>query len=213
MPLEDLQLLIYEKIVEIENRVEYNPSVPLEEAINRRYPISRSLEDYLVKFPTLESNFKKGMKFLEIGIGEGIAFNSIINNYNLIGTATNFELANETNVIKAVASNLPFNDNYFDLVISVHSITWEPNQKKSILEVLRVLKPGGKAFINLVKFSEITSLWFGDDFWNSFSKKEFQMLYEFDENDYTIPDFSIRSEIPKDYNGRLCRNYYLEISK
>lgn len=212
MRIEELQITTLKRILEVEKRKEYNTNLPLDEVIKRRYNVSRSLDDYCIKFPSLHLFLKKSINFLEIGIGEGIAFKSIINKYQLYGTATNFNADKDSNVIKAVASDLPFDDNYFDLVISIHSITWEPNQQKAIREVLRVLKSGGKAFINLYKFSEISTLWFGEDFWKEFSKTEYQSLYEFNETNYASPNFVIKIE-PQPDISELSNNYFIEISK
>ncbi|MDZ7786330.1 MAG: class I SAM-dependent methyltransferase [Candidatus Saccharibacteria bacterium] len=43
--------------------------------------------------------------------------------------------------------NLPFGDNFFDIVITNHVVEHTPNQKKHLSEVMRVLKPGGYVYI------------------------------------------------------------------
>lgn len=44
----------------------------------------------------------------------------------------------------ADAQNLPFQDEEFDMVMSVLGVIFAPNQKKAASELLRVCKPGGK---------------------------------------------------------------------
>ena len=211
MQIEDIQSKILQTLLEMDKKEKYSPEIPLQEAVKRQYNISRTLDEYLKKFPTLINHLKRGKRFLEIGAGEGIAYDLIINKYELDGIATNIEEFKNKNFVKAVASNLPFDDNTFDLVISIHSITWEPNQKKAINEVIRVLKPKGKAFINLIKFSEISMLWFGDDFWQSFSIRDFKENYDFSENERD--GFNILIEKSKEGDIDLPNNYFLIITK
>jgi ubiquinone/menaquinone biosynthesis C-methylase UbiE len=52
-------------------------------------------------------------------------------------------------IFEADAENLPFKDNYFDFITSYGVLHHTPNTQKSIDEVYRVLKPGGKAIISL----------------------------------------------------------------
>jgi len=47
------------------------------------------------------------------------------------------------NFIHAPAENLPFNDNFFDLVFSIEVVEHVQNPKKMFKEIQRVLKPGG----------------------------------------------------------------------
>jgi SAM-dependent methyltransferase len=43
----------------------------------------------------------------------------------------------------ASSDALPFNDNYFDLIFSQGAIDYMPGPKASLIEMFRVLKPGG----------------------------------------------------------------------
>ncbi len=46
-------------------------------------------------------------------------------------------------------TNLKFNDNFFDVIICLHVLEHVINDKKAMLEVFRVLKPGGMAILQV----------------------------------------------------------------
>lgn len=60
----------------------------------------------------------------------------------------------------ADAQELPFPDDYFDVVISVYGVQFAPNQEKAASEMLRVCRPGGK----LGLAGPIPEGWSGDFF-------------------------------------------------
>ena len=211
MELKKIKGKILKTLLEMEKKDKFSPELPFREAVKRQYNISRSLDEYLNKFPTLIDYLRPNSKFLEIGAGEGIAFNTIINKYGLNGQGTNIEKLIDQPFIHAFASDLPFNDNTFDLVISVQSITWEPDQRKAIGEIVRVLKPQGRAFINLAKFSEITLLWFGETFWETFSINDFKSKYDFDENENRSCEICVKKL--KNEEDSWPDNYVLTITK
>lgn len=84
--------------------------------------------------------------------------------------------------------------------------------KKAIQEVKRVLKPDGVAVLNLYKFSEITTLWFKNEFWNDFNVIEYKQEFEFNENDYQNNFISFRKEKVIDMPP-LSDSYYLMLGK
>jgi len=47
-------------------------------------------------------------------------------------------------ILAAASEAIPFSDNTFDVIISNGSIYLSPLKEKSLMEVLRVLKPGGR---------------------------------------------------------------------
>ena len=56
-------------------------------------------------------------------------------------------LESRFSIVRAAVENLPFVDDYFDLVVSRGSIFFWENQAKGLAEAYRVLKPGGAAMI------------------------------------------------------------------
>jgi len=68
---------------------------------------------------------------------------------------------NIKNIIPKVGSceELPYKDNFFDIVVSTHAFGGR-NKKKTLKEVLRVLKPGGNyIFVDAYHQGEFISIW------------------------------------------------------
>jgi ubiquinone/menaquinone biosynthesis C-methylase UbiE len=103
----------------------------------------------------------KGKKVLEIGVGIGIDAKQFAQNgaiFTGIDLTPNavkiskklFKMYNlKGDFSVADAENLPFEDNFFDVVYSCGVLHHTPNTKETIKEVYRVLKPGGQAIIML----------------------------------------------------------------
>jgi SAM-dependent methyltransferase len=100
-----------------------------------------------------------GDKTLDIGCGTGIALFQLHELYPEIGPMVGFDLsaqmlsqAVDTAVEEGImaswvqgdAHHLPFQDEYFDLVICHNAFHWFNNRPGAILEMRRVLKPGGR---------------------------------------------------------------------
>lgn len=103
----------------------------------------------------------KGKTVLEIGSGLGV--NHIIwsKNYNAdcygiepqeAGFDGSYEISrelikkndlDETRIINALGENIPFNDNYYDIIYSTNVLEHVQCPEQVIKEALRVLKPGG----------------------------------------------------------------------
>jgi SAM-dependent methyltransferase len=53
----------------------------------------------------------------------------------------------DAEVVLGDAQNLPFADDSFDIVLSVFALIFVPDPERGIAETLRVLRPGGRAFV------------------------------------------------------------------
>jgi ubiquinone/menaquinone biosynthesis C-methylase UbiE len=115
-----------------------------------------------------------GKKILEIGIGHGtdliqfaksgaICYGVDITDKHLELTQANFNLQKlDVTLYKSDASQMPFEDSYFDCIYSFGVIHHIPDAENVIKECFRILKPGGKimlafyykysAFSILIKF-------------------------------------------------------------
>lgn len=109
-----------------------------------------------------EFNYHPGEKVLDIGVGVGTDIVSYAKNGSIVSgidltenaievTKRHLELFNlkAEKLLVSDAENLPFDDNYFDLVYSFGVLHHTPNTDKAVEEALRVLKPGGKFIIML----------------------------------------------------------------
>jgi ubiquinone/menaquinone biosynthesis C-methylase UbiE len=102
-----------------------------------------------------------GKKVLEIGVGAGSdhlnwarsgadLFGVDLTDKGIQTTRKRLNLYNlKSNLQKINAENLPFKDNYFDIVYSWGVIHHSENTEKVIKEIYRVLKPGGK-FLGMI---------------------------------------------------------------
>lgn len=148
-----------------------------------KYPAERDLEKYIERLPDLPDILKSKEKILDIGTGQGLALSQIRNQYNCYVTGTGIAPIENMLGIQfqiAEASQLPFDDNSFDLVLSVHGISWAPHQKKAIEEAIRVVKPGKYCLMELIKFSHAVSSWYGDEFWEELNIDKEEFISEYD---------------------------------
>ncbi len=94
---------------------------------------------------------QKGEAILEIGCNKGELV-EVLRNYSpaTIGVDVNSEAIknSKTKGLKAVsAEKLEFENNFFDKIVSSHTIEHIPDLKKAFKETERVLKPGGIAVL------------------------------------------------------------------
>lgn len=191
-----------------------------EEVRQQRYPVERGLLDYEDKLPDLKiilSDLNPTSRVLDIGAGFGFALSEIRDGYGFTVVGTGIaDIKPRCPFIEAVGSHLPFADNTFELVLSVHGISWEPDQKRALEEVLRVLKPDGVGLIFLITFSNSIFIWHGETFWEEIGVELAQYRrYEFRVEDYLEREgFEIKivdraKDIPDEYRYA----YYLKIHR
>jgi ubiquinone/menaquinone biosynthesis C-methylase UbiE len=119
------------------------------------------LKKYLNESELLDYNKFKGKKLLEIGCGWGF---DLIQFAKGGAEVTGIDLSEnsiklakkyfESRNVKAIlqtgnAENLEFNDNEFDVVVSLGVLHHTPDTRVALGEVYRVLKPSGEALIML----------------------------------------------------------------
>jgi sterol 24-C-methyltransferase len=107
----------------------------------------------------LVMEMKPGMKVLDLGCGVGGPARemAIFAEVNVTGVTINdlhVERSNELNkhhnlqdrvhMVKGSFSELPFEDESFDMAFAIEALCCAPDMAKAYSEVMRVLKPGGK---------------------------------------------------------------------
>ncbi|MGQ9628956.1 MAG: class I SAM-dependent methyltransferase [bacterium] len=114
----------------------------------------------------------RGEKVLEIGCGMGTDISQFAQNGAIVtGIDLTFEgvrLAKRRfevfglagSFCVADAENLPFPDGEFDLVYSIGVLHHTPDTQKSVDEIYRVLKPGGKAIVMLYYEKSLLVRWY-----------------------------------------------------
>ena len=105
----------------------------------------------LIKF----ANINKNQKILDVACGTGVvALTAARSGANVFGSDLTPELlerAEENNKLfklsvkftEADVEKLPYDDAFFDVVLSQFGHMFAPNPEKALSEMLRVLKPGG----------------------------------------------------------------------
>jgi len=119
-----------------------------------RYAVWNSVTEFINEIPINSS-------VLEVGCGNGKNM-MLRNDLNFDGCDISKEFVKMCkckglNVIEANNLNLPYNDNIYDYTLSVaviHHLSTENKRLKSIKELIRVTKPGGKIFIEVWAFEQ-----------------------------------------------------------
>lgn len=176
----------------------------------QRYVDDRKLSEYFLLLPNLRLLLKNNQKILDVGCGKGLALYDLQKEYNanVVGTVLNKTVQYGFPIYEAPADKLPFPNNSFDVVISVHGISWEPNQIGAIEEIVRVLKHGGTAHIYLIKFSHSAALFLPDNFWDGIDHEEYSEKYEFNKT-IQLPECTVQiTELQ--FPNEKCKGYYKE---
>jgi ubiquinone/menaquinone biosynthesis C-methylase UbiE len=101
-------------------------------------------------------NLQDGMKVLDVGCGTGSLLKELAGSgkeLNLYGIDLSPEMinaaraklkdGNHVELYERSAADLPFESNYFDYVVCMNSLHHHANPNQSLIEMTRVLKPGG----------------------------------------------------------------------
>lgn len=117
-------------------------------------------------------------KVLECGSGTGEIAKRVIDQYfSKDGPKVDFYLADisttllkivrenlvppervRTHLIKASANNLPFKDDFYDQVYALSMLWYTPDPRSAILEMLRILKPGGSLCFDIMSGLNTTGI-------------------------------------------------------
>jgi SAM-dependent methyltransferase len=125
-----------------------------------RHPLHACLAQWLPQ--------KQGAKILELGCGPGkyVALLSTLGfqvtgvdpyafpTWNLLRQETSAEL-----IESVFAEHLPFPDRYFDHAVCLGALLYFKDPRQALLEMRRVLKPGGRVVLRTVNKENLYTLW------------------------------------------------------
>lgn len=106
---------------------------------------------------------KNNLTILDIGCGTGIVIKRLEEYGNVFGIDISSEAISFCrkrgikNIIKADTTNLPFNDNTFDLITVLDVLEHIKHEGVAISEIYRVLKKNGKAIVTVPAFNFLWS--------------------------------------------------------
>ncbi|OGX17885.1 MAG: SAM-dependent methyltransferase [Omnitrophica WOR_2 bacterium RBG_13_44_8b] len=107
---------------------------------------------YLSELKAIRKVLPKKGKGLEIGIGTGRFASKLGISYGVDPSPNMIAFARKRGIKAEIAKgeNLPFDDNTFNYILMVITLSFVPNPKKVINESKRVLKNGGRLIIGIV---------------------------------------------------------------
>ena len=177
-----------------------------------------------------------GKKLLEVGVGAGTDFLQWIRGgaecYGIDLTPEAIAHVQQrldlyglkcNDLLVADAEDLPFVDNYFDIVYSFGVIHHSPNTIKALEEIIRVLKPGGKAKIMIYNRHSMLAFFFWIKHallklrpWKSIAWVLWNHMESLGTKGYTIKEFqNILSKYPelKEYKVETIYTYYDKLGR
>ena len=90
----------------------------------------------------------KKKKALEVGAGSGL-LQDIVEDYTALEIAGSARRFFHKPFVEASATNMPFPDNTFDVLWSFRVLEHIPNPERALLEMRRVVKPGGYILLHV----------------------------------------------------------------
>ena len=105
--------------------------------------------DKLARYLSSRYKLPKGSKLLDLGCGRGEFLRGFIrcglNGYGVDQSAIAKSICSEAEILQSDLENepLPYNDNYFDVIYSKSVLEHFYYPEKLVMEIYRVLKPGG----------------------------------------------------------------------
>lgn len=157
---------------------------------------------------------KENQKLLEVGCGNGAACKHIAQKYLLHVTGVdvdpeqiqyaqeNIDATSNVQFFEGDATNLPFDDNDFDIVYSSGVMHHIGNWKKALGEIHRVLKPKGYFIFNDLAYSRFTTRLFRNiaknygiytinDITDFLTGNDFEIIHEEGPRGFVLKEYSI----------------------
>lgn len=119
----------------------------------------------------------RGLTILDIGCGTGHFSQSLAGENYLLGIDISSEMLSLArnkglHAIQSSGDNLPIPDKSFDMALSVNVIQTIPRGKELIREMMRVIKPGGRAVVSTINGGNITLAFF-----RAVEKKKYERMH------------------------------------
>ena len=111
------------------------------------YKESAERSTLVTRTPQLAADFVnryglKNKKILEVGAGSGL-LQDIVEDYTALEISKSARRFFHKTFVEASATNMPFPDNSFDAIWTFRVLEHIPNPERALLEMRRVVKPGG----------------------------------------------------------------------